>query len=283
MIKKSVKILSILLLSYLMISCQTMKLEVSEPESWQEFQNVKGKVAEIIVNTETYSSETKDTIVQKENQHYFFNNKNKIIKRIDIYNKGIQPDTTTFSYHKNLLINSNFNSVNFNSTSYFFYDKNKKLTKRKIKTNNEFVLETNFKYDRNKNLTEITSYSINNKTLQNEKFLIDYKNRMVEILSFTNNVKDNITLKKYFNKKGQTKKGEFIYNDEKNKNYSLYSLITYDKAGNIISKNSYYFTGKPYNSSCYKYTYDKLGNVISSEMTSNNKLFEKSTYQIIYR
>lgn len=284
MIKKSMKILYILLLPYFMISCQTMKFEVSEQESWQEFQNIAGKVVEIIVSTETYPSETTDTIVQKENHHYFFNNRNKIIKRIDLYNNAIQPDTTRFSYQKNLLISSNFNNANINSTSYFLYDKNKNLTKKKIKTNNEFVLETDFIYDHNKNLTEIISNSIKNKTLITEKFLIDYKNRIVEILTFKNHIKDNnITLKKHFNKKGQPEKIEFIYNDEKNKNYSWYSLITYDKSGNIMCRNSYYYSGKPYNSSCYEYTYDKLGNVISSEMTFNNKLLEKSTYQIIYR
>ena len=245
-------------------------------------QDLIGKIKQIETSTFRYPINKKDTIVHKENSVVFFDERNRIIKQIDYYQKFI--DETDFNYKNNLLENTISKSdKRISKTEYKYDDKNNVIEYSQLENDTLYFKKKSI-YDNKKNPIEQTyfhpKYKSNNSV---EKFTYDYKNKIVNIQSFDENNKPrNHYLKTYFNKKGYVIKTEFIYTDS-NKGYSNTSIIEYDKLGNLTRRISFDNDGKPKESTEYKNTYDENGNIIIREKYWKEKLIEKTTYKITYQ
>ena len=270
-----------LALHLIIFSCGSVKLD-TQKEYEEIFGNLKGKISQIEIYTKYYPTEENDTIIQRENHKYFFN-KNKLSKEINNYLNFNDSDTTTYFYNHKLLDNEIRKTKNIISKRKYFYNNKKNLINKKIINNGELGIEIKYLYDKKNNLIEVESNEIKHNTKTVEKYVNDYKSKTVEIITLKNgNEKSNILLKKHFNKKGILIKSEFLYTDEPKKKYSWYTLIDYDKYGNITCRKSFHYDGNQYGKTCYVYNYDKIGNIIFSKTFFNDKLFEESNYNIIY-
>ncbi|WP_156907069.1 hypothetical protein [Epilithonimonas caeni] len=255
-----------------MLSCSTYKIDNDE-----NFENyypkMKGRVSEVKVETETYSN---DSIIT-----YYFNKNKKPIKAIlNSINHSV--DTVSYEYVKNRLVKRTTKKNYGIFKTEFYYDNSKKLIKRKYINNGELGFETFLFYNRKNSIIEIKNDFIEPKRTQSEKINIDYKNRTIDIVSYENDKRSSdVTMRKYYDKKGNIYKSEFIYNEAR-KNNSRFSLLSYNKYGQIEC-TKHYSSGKQKDITCNKYTYDKKGNIITEEIFYNENLSERTKYQIKYK
>jgi hypothetical protein len=262
-----------------LISCNSVKIKEMEMDSTQD---LTGKIQQINISTIHYPISIKDTITREEKSVIFFDSKNKITRQIDFYPKF--KDETSFVYKNKQLVSTISKIGNQTTIIEYKYDKNKNVIEYKQLVNDTLIILKTSTYDKRNNLTEETrsfpNYMKNNSF---EKFETDYKNRTVKIQSFDENRKmKNHYLKTYFNKKGYVIKTEFIYPNS-NKDYSTYSIIEYDRFGNLMSRKNLDKERKVKESIDYKNTYDENGNIIIREKYLTEKLIEKTTFQIIYQ
>lgn len=244
-------------------------------------QDLIGKIKQIEMSTFRYPINKKDTIVSKESSIIFFDNKNRIFKQIDYYQKFI--DETDFNYRNNLLENTITKSgKRISKTEYKYVDKN--VIEYNQLDNDTLFFKKNSIYDSKNNPIEQTYFYPNYKSNNSvQKFSYDYKNRTVNIQGFDeDNKPDNQYLKNYFDKNGFIIKFEFIYTGS-NKGYSSTSKIEYDKLGNLNKRTSFDKDGKLKETIIYKNTYDDRGNIVVREKYLKENLLEKITYKITYR
>ena len=245
-------------------------------------QNLIGKIKQIEMSTFRYTFNNKDTIVSKINSIVFFDNKNRIIKQIDYYNKFI--DETNYNYKNNLLENTISKSGKRNSKNEYKYDIKNNVIEYNQLENDTLYFRKNSIYDNKNNPINQTYFHPNYRSINSvAKFNYDYINRTVNIQSFDeNNKQRNHYLKSYFDKNGYIIKTDFIYTDS-NKGHSNTSVIEYDKLGNLTKRSVFYIDGKPKEITEYKNSYDEKGNIILRERYLKEKLIEKTTYKITYR
>lgn len=245
-------------------------------------QNLIGNINKMDVTTLYYPINIEDTIDRTEKSILFFDSKNKIIKQIDQYSKFT--DETIYNYNKDLLENIILKSgTNVTKIEYKYDNKKNIIDYRQLVNDSIHFIKTST-YDKKNNPiknTYLHPYYKSNNGIEN--FEYDYKNRTVKIQVFDENNKiENHYLKIYFDNNGYQIKTEFIYTDL-NKDYSTNSKIEYDKFGNLIRRTTFDKDGKIKNSTEYKNTYDKKGNLIMIDEYSDEKLIERTTYQITYR
>lgn len=266
-----------------LISCSTAKVQFNDIQEVYPHQ-LKGNIKEITLKTTVFPKETKDTITYRDIHQYFFNDENKVTKWISKSLNYNNSDTTLYQYQNNLFAEKIYKDENGTHVTKMFYDKNKNRVKIQTFNNGKMGIEIENFYDKKNNISEVRTNMIEQKSKRIETYKRDYATGIEEIITAEDGkIKNDITIKKHFNEKGIFTKSEFIYNTSTKRKFSYYTLFSYNKNGDLDCRNSFYNSGKPQNTSCFKYKYDEKGNIILEEMFSDNALLMRSEYKIMYR
>jgi len=278
---KPLKILFLLFIFVILISCRTYKIK---QDNDNQTQKLIGNITKIKITNYNYPLFRKDTIIRKSITEVYFNSNNQIKLQIDKQEK--YTDSTFYFYkNKNLQKTVTKNNTNINSEDFFYDNKNNIIKYIQI-FNGEIYFIKESKYDIHNNPIEQTyTFPKNSMNDSREVFEYNYKKLFYTVKSFKKNsdpINTNF-LKTYFNKDGYIIKTEFLY-EGKNKDYSFASNLTYDTKGNLQCRKGYLINNNmPKQTTCFKNVFDKKGNIIISEKYVNDKLLDKQIFEISYK
>lgn len=262
-----------------LISCNSIKVRKIELDTCQE---LIGKIQKINSSTYHYPIFEKDTnLLRKEKSTIFFDKKNNILKKVD---DSLEfPKETLYNYNNRLLESTISKCKNKIRKENYKYDKHNNLIEFNQFENDTISLSKTSIYDSKNNPIKKTYFHPNYKNkIRIDKYIYNYKKRMVIIQSFDENDKANENfIKINYDKNGFIIKSDYMIKSL-NKYYSSLTINQYDKKGNVIERTNYDRYGNPMGTTIYKNSYDKIGNIIVREIYYKDKLIEKSTYEIIY-
>jgi hypothetical protein len=262
-----------LLLLLLLFSCSTPKIRDFDKDYTQE---LLGKIKSITIKTYEYKYVDKDTVMWAKTiiQNFDTNNtiiNEKFISEFDEYENA-------FKYQNGLLVEKKAVGDKNNFTTTYKYDENNNQIEEKSFNNNVVFGQKERKFDKYKNPIE-EKYTSFGKEVRKTETEYDYKKKSYISKTAIDTFKLIFsTSKKEFNKKGYITKYQPL-NFYKTFDFQTYEI---DKKGNLTKKTLYKNDNTIIETVTYKNTYDKKGNIIVRERFLNNKLLEKTTYDIVY-
>jgi hypothetical protein len=267
----------ILLLLVGFTSCSSIKFKELELDVTQE---LKGSVKAVKSETLYYNSNYKDSIARKMVIVISYDKKRNVLNQTDFYPKN--KVETIYNYNDKGLLESTISGyVKQIRKASYKYDKNNNLTEYSQFQNDTLIFTKSIEYD-DKNNSIKRTYSHFKYPNRNsvEKIINDYKQNSRTITSFDDkDKKSNSFSKMSFNKKGYLIKFETI---DKNLKVQSYSTFEYDGRGNLTKSTYFDENGSIKSTITANGVFDKEGNIILRERYRDDKIFEKTTYEITY-
>ena len=267
--KYSRKVVTLLcfIVIFFQASCRSIKIIES---SIPFLPSLNGKVEKMEVLTIELIN---DTVVERDTMKVFYDSRNRVFKTTELgsetqyyYQKGMLESKIHFKFSDSKVIREKFK-----------YDKAGNQTEFRQLFENELYLVKTSLYDSKNNVTSVT-YDRQG-SLERMEYTYKYNKKYYVVQGYNhNNVREGNYLKFQFDKKGNVAQVEFIYPDSK---FNRVSQMEFDIHGNCV-KRTYIDEHGIESITKYEYTYEKQGNVRVRNTYFNNKLIEKTEYNIIY-
>ncbi len=258
-------------------SCSTVKFKEIEMDVIQE---LKGNIKEIRWKTLYFNTKFKDSVRRQEDILVVYDKKYNTLKQIVFHPKGNIEEIYNYN-SRGLLENIIAKYTKSISKAEYKYDKKNNIVQYNHYENDTLISSKLTKYD-NKN-NPIERKLINFKSPKNnwsEKILNDYKSRTSISQGFDEkNIESNSFIKTTYDKKGFIIQSESLNKNNKSKSKSI---SEYDSYGNLTIFKSYNENGEVKSIRTAKNLYDKKGNIILRETFIDNKLFRRTTLEIVY-
>lgn len=271
---KNLFILSILIFS----SCNTIKIREHESDLIPE---MRGKVKSMNIITMSLPTFENPAGTLTISCKFYFDHNNKITKQIDSSKNFLHK--TEFNYSKNGLLENTVGKMSNSLETLRVvnkYDKNNNIISIHQYANDKLYFYKTIEYDKNNYKIEEQYCEVNKGDLSAlEKYEYNFKERSFTVKNIApKRAVKNIYLKFFYDKKGYKTKLEW-YRDNLLESTTNYE---YDKKGNSVKNSSYNENDKHIKLTIYKNKFDKKGNLISKETYYEDRLIEKSTYDIVY-
>lgn len=262
-----------LLLLLALISCGPVKIKDFNDDYTQE---LVGSVQSITIQKHEYKFLKKDTINLVTTSFLNYDKGNKLVSEKHQTVNGSRE--TFFKYQEDLLIQKQIISKNDTSSIVYKYDKERNVTEEIATNKNGIYNVKTVVFDKYHNPIELHN-QFKDKIKQSVFIDYDYKRKSFLSKSVLDTIATlEIVTKNDFNKRGFITKRQRIASASNAKFYSY----EFDKKGNLTSKIYHKGDGTIIEIITFKNTYDKVGNIISRERYLDNKLIDKTTYHITY-
>lgn len=256
-----------------LVSCSPIKVKDFNYDYTQE---IVGKIKSIDIKKYEYKFIKKDTVNLVKNTILNFD-VNKKLKNEKFFTETEKKEIS-YKYVNGLIIQKEVISDNDTTIIDYKYDEANNLIEEKSSDKNGLYNITTQAFDKYHNPIEINK-NFANKIKQTIQIEYNYKKNyfisksFIDTLSYT-----KLESKKYFDKKGYIIK----IHDIKSKTNANYFTFEIDKKGNLNTKKYYKSDGTIIETVTFKNDYDNRGNIIIRERFLNNKLVDKTIYEITY-
>lgn len=252
-------------------SCSPVKIKDFDKDYTQ---GLVGKVKTMTIKNFEYKFIKKDTTILAKTIILQFDRDNKIIREKTV--TEFDQSEHHYQYENGLLVEIETVSNNKKSFTTYKYDESKnRIEEKSFDDKRVFALKL-FRYDKFGNpIEKSVSYFGKEKVMTNTAY--DYKKGILTSKTIVDTFGVEIIGIKHFNNKGYITR-QPLNNLDKNE----YFALEIDKKGNLTKKTYIKNDAGVVETVTYKNTYDKIGNITVRDRYLNEKLIEKTTYEITY-